>query len=169
VGRRKSTAAHVTVIEGTSLVPVLIAILALPMVEIALFILVGGWIGLWPTLALVVLAAVAGGMILRRPRLTRAQLRPVPGGNLLSGVMPVAEEAARMLAGLLLIAPGFLSDAVAILLLIPPLRRALIAALGRRMVGTGPVPRTHETVIEGEFVDLDDPQPVTRRPPLTRH
>ena len=62
--------------------PLLIALLVWPMAEIALFILIGGWIGLWPTLALVVLAALAGGMLLRRPALTRAQLRPGPGGNL---------------------------------------------------------------------------------------
>lgn len=40
---------------------------ALPLIEIALFVLVGGWIGLWPTLALVVAAA--------------AQAGPVPGGS----------------------------------------------------------------------------------------
>lgn len=147
--------------------PVLIAILALPMIEIALFILVGGWIGLWPTLALVVLAAVAGGMILRRPGLTRVQLRPGSGESLLAGVMPVAEEAARLFAGLLLVVPGFLSDAVAIVLLIPPFRRAIIAALGRRV--TGPAPAASATIIDGAFVDLDDPPPVTPRHTLTRH
>lgn len=147
--------------------PLLIAILALPMIEIALFILVGGWIGLWPTLALVVLAALAGGMILRHPGLTRAQLRRGPGGNLLAGVMPVADEAARLLAGLLLILPGFLSDAVALLLLVPPLRRAMIAALGRRVAGQASA--ASATVIEGEFIDLDDAHPDSPRPPLTRH
>jgi len=155
------------VTKGYNLVPLLIALLALPMIEIALFILVGGWIGLWPTLALVVLAAIVGGMVLRRPGLMRVPLRPVPGGNLLSGVMPVAEEAARLLAGVLLIVPGFLSDAVAIVLLIPPLRRALISALGRRVAGRAPA--ASATVIEGEFVDLDEPKDVTPHHPLTRH
>lgn len=150
--------------------PLLIALLALPMVEIALFIVVGGWIGLWPTLALVVASALAGGAILRQPGLRRVPLRPGPGGSLLSGVMPVAEEAARLLAGLLLILPGFLSDALAIVLLIPPLRRALIGALGRRMAASAPASFNRTTIIDGEFVDLDSrPLQADPPPPLTRH
>ncbi len=147
--------------------PVLFAILALPLIEIALFILVGGRIGLWPTLALVVVAVLAGAAILRTPGLARVPLRPVPGEGLLPRLMPVAEEAARLFAGLLLIVPGFLSDAVAIALLIPPLRRALIAAIGRRVAGR--TPSASATIIEGEFTDLDEGHPVRPRPPLTRH
>ncbi len=42
-----------------------LAFLLVPLIEIALFIQVGGWIGLWPTLAIVVLTAMAGTMLVR--------------------------------------------------------------------------------------------------------
>lgn len=147
----------------------LFALLVVPLAEIALFIVVGGRIGLWPTLALVLAAVVAGAAILRRPGLARVPLRPVPGANLLSGLMPVAEEAARLVAGVLLIVPGFLSDVVGIALLIPPVRRALIAALGRRVAATATMASAQATIIEGEFVDLGTRPADTPRPPLTRH
>lgn len=149
--------------------PVVIAVLALPLLEIALFILVGGWIGLWPTLTLVVASVLAGAAILRTPGLARVPLRPVPGESLVSRVMPVAEEAARLVAGLLLILPGFVSDALAVVLLIAPLRRALIAALGRRMLREAPIAKARDAVIDGDFVDLDDTPPTHPPQRLTRH
>ena len=44
----------------------LIALIAVPLIEIALFIRVGGWIGLWPTIGFVVLTAMIGAAMLRR-------------------------------------------------------------------------------------------------------
>jgi UPF0716 protein FxsA len=45
--------------------PLFLIFVAVPMTEIALFILVGGWIGLWPTLGLVVLSALVGTVLMR--------------------------------------------------------------------------------------------------------
>jgi UPF0716 protein FxsA len=98
----------------------------LPIVEIALFILVGGAIGVLPTLMLVVLAAIVGIGIVRMQGLTalaRLQETVDRGGD---PVGPIADGALKAIAGFLLVVPGFLTDALGLLLLLPPVRRALL-------------------------------------------
>lgn len=113
-----------------------LALLALPLIEITLFILVGGAIGLWPTLALVLLGALLGGALIRRAGAStmldlRAAMQAGPGGA--DPSEPLARGAAMAMAGVLLALPGFFSDALAVVLLVAPLRRALGRLLGRRM------------------------------------
>jgi len=112
--------------------PLLLILLLLPLVEIALFIAVGGWLGLWATLALVILSALGGVLILRgqhdRARqMMQGGLRHVSPGTIL------AQGAFRMFAGLLLIAPGFFTDTVALILLLPSVQRMIVRALGKGM------------------------------------
>jgi UPF0716 protein FxsA len=100
--------------------------IGLPIVEIALFIKVGGAIGVLPTLALVVLAAVAGTALIRRQgvqTLGRLQASLDAGADPRG---PIAHGALTLVAGVLLIIPGFFTDAVALLLLIPAVRAQLI-------------------------------------------
>jgi UPF0716 protein FxsA len=112
--------------------PLIIAFLALPIVEIAVFILVGGWIGLWATLALILSAAV-GGTLLMRGAGTNAALRirtsmaqdGDPSGD-------IVRMAMTFVAGMLLVIPGFLTDAVALVLLVPGVQRAAFTALRNR-------------------------------------
>jgi len=99
--------------------------LLLPLGEIAGFILVGRRIGVWPTLGLVVLSAVVGIMLIRVQGLgALARLRRAaaeggePGKALLDTAMIV-------LAGFLLLVPGFLTDLIGLLLFLPPFRRWL--------------------------------------------
>lgn len=158
---------------------VLLAFLALPIVEIALFIIVGDWIGLWPTLALVLGAAVAGLAVVRSQgaqafkRLRKAVAADAdPTG-------PMAHSAMLVLAGVLLMIPGFFTDALALLLLLPPVRHALIRRLrarasGRTVIfasgfpggsadGRGPVrPRGPAETIEADYEVLDDVPPAER-------
>jgi UPF0716 protein FxsA len=102
-----------------------LAFLAVPLVEIALLIQVGGMIGVWNTVALVVLTAVIGAALLRAQgtkTLIAAQ------ESLRRNVMPVAElfdGACLLVAGVLLLTPGFFTDTIGFLLFVPPLRRAL--------------------------------------------
>jgi len=130
--------------------PILLFLVLIPLVEIALFVAVGGWIGVWPVLALVVLAALAGVAILRG-RLAQLQ-----------ALTRIPEDPARLLAGgamtavgaALLIIPGFLTDALGLVLLLPPVQR---------MVADRLMPRTatwqaRTTVIEGEYV-VHNPEP----------
>ena len=151
---------------------ILIAFGLIPLIEIALFVIVGRWIGVWATLGLVLLAAVAGSMILRNRGLAAAQ-----GLRRFNGLQPIAGEALIAVAAVLLILPGFLTDIVALALLTPPLRRALIAAVAARVTvhGAGFGRRPDDQVIDGEFIDLDTPsQDAGQHPPIgksgwTRH
>jgi len=100
----------------------LLALLLIPVIEIALFIQVGDLIGLWPTLAIVVLTAVAGTALMRAQGfavLRRAQ------AALERGELPMAEVfdgACVLIGGLLLLTPGFFTDLLGLTLLIPVLR-----------------------------------------------
>ena len=112
-------------------IPVLF--LALPLIEIALFIVVGRAIGVLPTLGLIILAVIVGGMILRQQGLsvlnrmrTNVSAGTLPGQTLFDGM-------ALAVAAVLLIIPGFLGDFAAILLLIPRVRSLLYTRLTRNM------------------------------------
>jgi UPF0716 protein FxsA len=97
-------------------------LLVVPIIEIALFIEVGGRIGTWPTVAIVVLTAVVGTVMLRRQGL--AALRGLQH-RLAAGENPgrvLADGAMILVAGVLLITPGFLTDAVGLALLVPAVR-----------------------------------------------
>ncbi|MEO5805362.1 FxsA family protein [Devosia sp.] len=139
---------------------VILGFLLLPIFEIALFIKVGQAIGLFPTLALVILAAVAGAMLLRHQGLAVLnQLR----SNVNSGRMPARTVADAMmigLAALFLVLPGFFSDAVAILLLLPPVRGWIYQGLASRVVvrttsGGGTMERESPRVTPPGTIDLD--------------
>ena len=119
-----------------ALLPLLL--LVMPIVEIATFILVGRGIGLWPTLGLVVVSAVAGALLLRRQGLAtlrriQAEISAgrVPGRELVDGVAIVA-------AAILLLTPGLVTDAIGYLLFVPPVRDALWRFLRRRVRVSAP-------------------------------
>lgn len=147
-----------------------------PLIEIALFVTLGGWLGLWPTLAWVVISAALGLWVIRRQG-ERAQIAMRQGiGALSDPLSPVAGGALKVAAGLLLILPGFLTDAFGLLLLLPPVRAALVAVLARRVVVVGGAAgatrpgdwrsRGRPDVIDGEFIDLDaDALPRRQGPP----
>ncbi len=106
-----------------------------PLIEIALFVLIGGKIGLWATLGLVMLAGMAGllliqGQGLRARADMMAALRSAQDPS-----RPMAHGALRMLAGVLLIVPGFFSDLLGLALLVPGVRDAVLAHLARRVTG----------------------------------
>lgn len=142
----------------------LAGLLALPLIEIALFVSVGGWIGLWPTLALVIATGVAGVLILRSLGLRTMDgfrqatlMRRDPLGQM-------ADNALVATAALLLVLPGFLTDTIGLLLLLPPVRRLVIRGLAARaqVHGTGAFDyprRGGPDVIDGEFFEIGQDQP----------
>lgn len=107
--------------------------LAVPLIEIAFFVVIGNAVGLWPTLAGVLLTAVAGSLILRWQGLSLLnEIRTSMG----QGRMPARALADAMMvavAGLLLLLPGYFSDLIGILLLIPPVRTLLYRLLASRV------------------------------------
>ena len=110
-----------------------LSLLMLPLVEIAIFIKVGQTIGLLPTLALIIAAALVGGLLLRMQGLQIiGQLR----SNMSTGRLPgrtIADTMMIGLAALLLLLPGFLSDVLALALLLPPVRGWIYARLASRV------------------------------------
>jgi UPF0716 protein FxsA len=107
------------------MVPILvIAFILVPLAELAVLIAVGDWIGLVPTLILLLVVSVAGAWLAKREGLAAwARFQRA----LADGRMPtveVADGAMILLAGALLLTPGFLTDVVGILLLLPPTRAA---------------------------------------------
>ena len=152
--------------------------IAVPLIEIAIFIEVGGAIGVWPTVAIVLLTALLGATLLRVQglatwrRAEEAMRRGEPPvAEMLDGVFLIA-------AALLMVTPGLFTDCVGFLLLIPPIRRAIgrfaarrIAASSRFTVyrsgmgmgpdglgpgGRGPAPSRRGPVIEGEAEEIGE-------------
>ncbi len=153
--------------------PVLALFVLLPLIEIALFVLVGGWLGLWPTLGLVVLAAVAGMALVRNQGF--AALRDVQRSAQGMGdpARPLAHGALIVLAGFLLLLPGFFTDLLALPLLIPPLRDLILRRLAARVVVVGGSarmstrwPGARDDVIDGEATEIPpDAPPLPRNRP----
>lgn len=160
--------------------PILVLLigLALPLVELAVLVKVGQAVGLWKLLLILLGMAGLGAALLywqgwSALRQTQdALLRGEPPvGPMLEGMLLVT-------AGVLLLVPGLITDAFALVLMIPPLRRVIARWLLRRAVAAGDVHvegsfRKHERhadgkstagpVIEGEFERIDE-RPIDRRP-----
>ncbi len=134
---------------------ILLAFIGVPLIEIALFIKVGGLIGLWPTIAIVIVTALAGTALIRHQGfnpLQRAQqemdAHRLPVRELFDGVC-------LLFAGALLLTPGFLTDAVGFALLLPPLRRLLGNYVWRALQNTKGV--QFEMAGDRPFRDQDGP------------
>ena len=153
-----------------------------PLAEIALFVTIGGAIGLVWTLLVIAGTAMLGVWLLRsRGVRSAAEMRRglhiVRGG----GLGQLAGDVLVMLAAVLLILPGFLTDALGLLLLLPPVR-ALVILWAARRVGDGIRAHTARAtnpssgrfgegrpdIIDAEFIEVEHDQP---RPPSgwTRH
>ena len=107
-----------------------------PILEIALFIQVGGWLGLWPTLGIVILTALAGTLLLRTQGLQtmgRLQSSVSQGANPMD---PIAHGALILVSAVLLLTPGFFTDALGLSLLIPPVRAYLIKSGANRFASS---------------------------------
>ncbi|WP_114767553.1 FxsA family protein [Vibrio rhodolitus] len=115
--------------------PILLLLFILvPIIEIGLFIQVGGFLGLWPTIALVLITAFVGASLVRSQGLqtlmnvqNRLQQGELPAQQIFEGVM-------LAVAGVLLLTPGFMTDALGMLVLLPAPRAAIAKYLMSKMV-----------------------------------
>ncbi len=107
--------------------------LLVPLIEIAFFVLIGNAVGLWWTLAGVLVTAVVGSLVLRWQGFQLiTEIRTSMG----QGRLPARALADAMMvaiAGLLLLLPGYFSDLIGILLLIPPVRTLIYRFLASRV------------------------------------
>ncbi|HVL26978.1 MAG TPA: FxsA family protein [Acidimicrobiales bacterium] len=116
------------------MLPVLVVLfIVVPILELAVIIQVGQSIGVLNTIGLLLLVSLVGSWLVKREglgvwRRFRQQMESgrVPGRE-------VADGAMIMLAGALLISPGFITDCVGVLLLLPPVRAAVRAGLLRKI------------------------------------
>ena len=160
----------------------LIAFIGVPLIEIGLFIQVGGWLGLWPTLLIVVITAILGTALVRSQG--AAALRDIQGSfdRMDNPTEPIAHGAMILLSGALLLTPGFFTDAVGFSLLVPRVREAVFSFIRKRikvqsfeMNASGTVYRTaprRSDIIDGEFHEVDpdsvEPRPAERPSGWTR-
>jgi UPF0716 protein FxsA len=140
-----------------------ILFLLVPLIEIYFLIQVGEEVGAGWTIFLVVATAVIGAGLLRLQGLNTMQRAQQ---SLAQGQLPaltMLEGVALLISGGLLLTPGFFTDIIGFLLLVPPLRQALIKRLIAKgqcsMQGGSFGPSQHQeqsNIIEGEIIDEDD-------------
>ncbi len=145
---------------------ILSAFIGVPILEIAVFIKACEIVGLWPTLAIVIMTAIVGTALLRAQGLaTLARVRH----SLDRGEIPVEDVFTGMcllVAGALLLTPGFLTDSLGLLLFVPPVRHAighfvltrLARGRGTRVWVDGKevvTPRRDRGEADGDAVDVD--------------
>ena len=149
----------------------LLLFILVPLVDLMLLLKVGARIGFVPTLGIVIVTAILGASLTRSQgvrtlrKLQEAQAEGrMPHAELLEGVM-------ILIAGIVLLTPGFLTDLVGFLLLIPPVRTALRGQLGKALkgrvqvvgmspggqVGAYPQPQEEmrERVIEAKVIEVN--------------
>jgi len=116
---------------------VLLALIAFPLLELAVLIRVGQAIGVGWTLAIVIGTAFSGLFIIRWHGFTVLQrtARAIEEGR--PPAQNMIDSAAVFVAGVLLITPGLIADTVGILLLVPWVRSALALWLARTIVAWG--------------------------------
>ncbi|MDB5506016.1 MAG: FxsA protein [Devosia sp.] len=128
----------------------------IPIIEIVAFILVGQAIGFWPALLGILVTAVAGSLILRLQG--RAVIADITSA-MREGRLPARELGDAMLigfAGVLLLTPGYFTDILGILLLIPPVRSMLYRWLQARVTIGAVSPQRKPPKAERGTIDLDD-------------
>lgn len=131
---------------------ILLGILALIVMEVFLLIQLGGVLGFWLTLVWIVLTAGLGVILLKGVAMLGAANLSHRMEEFQDPRNPMAHRVLVMLAGLLLILPGPLTDTIGILLLFPPIRAVAIRLIARRFraLSFG----STSVVVEGEWKDI---------------
>ncbi|MDE1340520.1 FxsA family protein [Vibrio aestuarianus] len=126
----------------------LLLFIFVPIIEIGLFIQVGGILGLWPTITLVLLTAFVGASLVRSQGLqtllsvqNRLQQGELPAQQIFEGVM-------LAVAGVLLLTPGFMTDTLGMLVLLPAPRAVIAKYLMSKMVVKGMASGFHSSPYE---------------------
>lgn len=135
-------------------------LLLMPVLEIAVFIMIGGEIGVFPTLGMILVTAILGSILLRVQGFAilnrireQTQQNQLPGRELVNGVM-------ILIAGILLLTPGFVTDSIGFLLFFPPFRQFLWSTIASKVVikthsPFGHNPEHNRNRSQEDVVDLD--------------
>jgi UPF0716 protein FxsA len=150
--------------------------LGFPLLELAVLIKMGQWIGVWRTMLLLIVMAAVGGWLVHRQGLAAARrgFEAMQEGR--PPLEPVIDSMMLMLAGTLLLIPGLITDVAGLALLIRPVRLAVARwGLGRMLAGADVRVETREwrspgegqarrgqdggPVIDGEWKRVEEPKP----------
>tara|TARA_Y100000031_G_scaffold14994_1_gene15830 strand:- start:234 stop:641 length:408 start_codon:yes stop_codon:yes gene_type:complete len=130
-----------------------ILIIAVPLIEIFLFIKVGSYIGAYNTISLTLITAIIGVIYARyegfntlRSAIPQLKKDEIPIYEIISG-------AALAFAALLLILPGFATDLLGFLLIFPPTRKVFVNKFSENVKSKN---NLNNNVIEGEFEDKEN-------------
>ena len=134
---------------------ILLVFLAVPVVEIALFVQIGSKFGVLGTLAEVFVTAALALVLMRlEPHRNAQDIRAALERDA-SPASPMAHSAIRLFAAVLLLMPGFFTDTVGILLLVPPIRTVILSQLFKKLKATHA--RNNTVIIEGDYEYHPDP------------
>ena len=129
----------------------LLLIILIPLIEIYLFIKIGSQIGAFNTISLILITAIMGvwyaryeGFNTLKSGISQLMKNEIPVYELISG-------AALAFAAILLIIPGFATDSVGLLLIIPITRKIFFKSISKKYSS-----KKNKKFIEGEYEDLDD-------------
>ena len=118
----------------------ILAFVTIPVLELVILLRIGSWLGALPTILLIIATGVIGAAVARSQGVqVLARIRQ----DMAAGRPPVTrmiDGALILLAGVLLLTPGVITDAAGILLLLPPTRtlvRRMMSARLKRMVDSG--------------------------------
>jgi len=155
-----------------------LAFIAVPLIEIALFIQIGGAIGLGWTLAIVVVTALIGTSLMRKQGAMALGQIKSSLSEVRDPTEPLVNGAMILFAGALLLTPGFFTDALGFALLVPGIRTVVFQAMRSRVNVSGSVnfsggftnarKQPHRPmqgdVIDGEYHELSDEDKKTQHP-----
>tara|TARA_Y100000590_G_scaffold92023_1_gene103988 strand:- start:909 stop:1319 length:411 start_codon:yes stop_codon:yes gene_type:complete len=130
----------------------LILIIAIPLIEIYLFIKIGSYIGAFNTISLILLTAIVGiwyaryeGFNTLKSGISQLMKNELPLYEMISG-------AALAFAAILLILPGFATDVVGLLLIFPVTRKLFFGKISEKYSKN----KSKKNIIEGEYEDMDE-------------
>ncbi len=153
---------------------ILLAFIIVPIVEIGVFVEVGGALGLWNTIGLVIMTAVIGASLLRAQGMNTLRRAQESFSRQVFPMVELFDGLCLLVAGALLLTPGFVTDATGLAFFVPWVRAALRrVALSRLMEsgpggawtdgqniggpGPGPGPDGQDGgIIDGEFREIDN-------------
>ena len=140
--------------------------IAIPIIEVILFITVGKYIGLWNTIFIIIITGIIGAILVKRQGITilNKALEEIKSNKM--PIFSIFEGIAILIAGAFLLTPGFLTDTLGCILLIPKTRNIIIkyiaSYLERRTVykkkstyHTNEEGKENKT-FEGNFEEIDD-------------
>lgn len=148
-----------------------LALLIIPLIEIALFVQIGGAIGLFWTITIVLLTALLGAMLLRAQGVQTIGRLQHSLENAQDPTGILADAVVIAICGIFLMTPGFFTDALGLLFLVPQVRHGAFRMFKGQVTSTAyhrSAGSPADDIIDAEYTDLDPDDIPTHRPPLER-